>query len=489
MTNSCPQSIESPTLAADGTGSTRGQSTGRARCSRPVDAPRRRRSPMLRWLSASVAGLFGLSLLTGCLSWKHQAERYLALEPTRYVIAYPEGREQWSTFQDLVDRKRAQGFEVELLPFRMDIEPAERFAAVSRELVDLREPSGSAYLLILASHEELPMGAWPIRPSSKAVYSDLPLLAGVDRLGEQVGLADWKSATEFPPPWIAGRIPWSSEELVAAMLEGSASLDQRRSGKVALVGAERFSIPHDSAWVMSGVDDALEGFGWESTLLSEDWPRDARLDGCTLVRTTQLDEEDVEHVTQRHLSFLSSWAQSAPNLVYLVAHSNRMILPNPSDDRTGPEFVSLFGVGEHLIDPEAFLRFEHESVHAVVGAPPAPSSPALLMTTGCGTGSPRNVMLSELTRRGWVGGIWTSTHTNGPVPLFAAIRAERTAPRYIAAGLPIGLAHQATINAYLSDSARDPSGWLLGPASSRQRELNVLSYTIYGDPSIRIAEQ
>ena len=426
-------------------------------------------------------------LFVGCVSWKAQAERYLTLEPTRYVIVHPVGREDQPAVRAFIERKRARGFDIELVGLDLTLEPAARFAAIAEALAARNEPEQSAYLLILASHAELPMGPWPVTGAPEGVLSDLPLLAGVTELGRSVDDGDWRGAFAFPPPWIAGRVPFEGEHHIAAMLENSVAMEDREHAPTALLGTERFAVPFDAALVMAGVDAHLEERGWKATSYANDAPRDEALDRIELTRTGQNLAGHEVQLPPLHPTFLVDWARSAPDLVFLISHASGMPAKFTSED--GGEMVYFVGAGRGLINPETFLLYNDGGLHDALDAPASPVRPAFLMTTGCSMGDPENLMLADLVVRGWVGPIWTSTHTNGPAPPIAAMRAERSAVRYVAAGLPIGMAHHATITAYLSDATRDPFGWLVAPFLWGQREVNVLSYTIYGDPSVAIVER
>lgn len=437
----------------------------------------------------------GLSLLLsggalcGCVSWTAQAERYADLAPERYVIVHPEGREAWPVVQDLIARKRDQGLQVERVSFDPALEPEQRFLQVSRALAERRSPEGgSAYLLILASHAELPMGPWITTAAPEGILSDLPLLAGHDRLGGRLLGRDWRRATAFPPPWLAGRVPWEDERRVTALLEGGRDLEASREPPSALLGTERFLVPRDASWVMGVVDEDLERLGWESTLFSEDPPRDRSLDENTGRITRRGDGGEVLFSRPVHFGFLSCWAAEAPRLVYLISHASGLNVEVSGQEGTTNEKENLVGAGQKLIEPLAFLSYGDAGILEQLGTPAAPATPALLLTTGCTTGHPDNPLLSDLTLNGWVASMCTSTHRSGPIPLLAALRAERCAPRYLSEGLSVGLAQQATLNAFLTDSMRDPTGWLLSPWSWNQRAVNVLSYVVYGDPSLTLVE-
>jgi hypothetical protein len=106
-----------------------------------------------------------------------------------------------------------------------------------------------------------------------------------------------------------------------------------------------------------------------------------------------------------------------------------------------------------------------------------------LVTTGCYTGYPGNAAIVELFRRGWIAAFAGSTMNNGPSPLLPAVRAEVNIAYFLARGLPLGLAIQATKEAYDSESLRSVGHWFL-PSTRRQKRKNLLSYVVYGDPSL-----
>jgi len=403
---------------------------------------------------------------------------------------HPEGREQWPSVVEFMAHKSEQGFAVERIAFDPDLEPQERFLEVSRALVERRGPAGeSAYLLILASHAELPMGPWTTTGAPEGILSDLPLLAGHDRLGGRLLGRDWREAVAFPPPWIAGRLPWDGEPVVAALLEGTRELERSEGPPTALLGTERFIVPGDASWVMGGVHEDLEELGWESILFAEDPPFERSLDENAGYMTTRDDEGEVLSRDALYFGFTACWAEEAPQLVYLISHASGLTGRVRGKDGAPDGKVKIIGAGKKLLEPFTFLQWSDSDVHEDLEVPKAPATPALLLTTGCTTGHPDNPLLRNFILGGWTAVVWTSTHDNGPIPLIAAIRAERCVPRYLSAGLPVGMAHQATVNAYLTDSLRDPTGWILSPWSWNRRAVNVLSYVVYGDPSLAIGER
>ena len=445
-------------------------------------------SPGTRTISPLLAPLLAWGLLSGCVSWRAQAQRYADLAPERYVIVHPEGREQWPAVEELMARKRGEGYRVERVAFDPELEPEERFLEVSRALVERRGPAGeSAYLLILASHAELPMGPWTTTGAPEGILSDLPLLAGHDRLGGRLLGRDWQAAVAFPPPWLAGRVPWDDERRVAALLEGARELERSEDPPSALLGTERFLVPRDASWVMGVVDEDLERLGWESILFAEDPPFERSFDEKVGYRPTLDEKGEVLSKEPMYFGFTACWATEAPQLVYLISHASSLTARVPGEAGAPDGEVKLIGAGRKLLEPLTFLKYAEAEVHEQLETPKAPAIPALLVTTGCTTGHPDNPLLGGFARGGWVACIWTSTHLNSPLPLIAAIRAERCVPRYLSGGLTVGMAHQAALSAYLDDSLRDPLCWILSPWSWNQRAVNVLSYVIYGDPSLAVA--
>jgi len=428
-------------------------------------------------------------LLSSCVSWKAQAQRYAAIAPTRYLIVHPQGRQAWPAVEAFAAFKRGQGFAVEHLAFELDGTPAERFARVSRALAERRPAAGeSAYVLFLATHDELPMGPWPIAGQPEGVHSELPLLAGHTELDSRLRDRDWMDALDFPPVWIPGRLPYDEEPVVAAALTQTQELHELalEGAPRALLGTERVIIPKAAALIMSGVRDELVARGWEAVQLSEDRPRDEPLDEPALNLTTTHADGTEEPRGVLHPSFIAQWLRSSPELVYLISHASAHgIITHDAEHR--PLRSELYiGAGRMLLDARSLFLWFRYDMHEQLDLPARPSAPALLVTTGCSTGTPTNPLLATLVREGWMAAFCGSTTTNGPLPPIAALRAERSMPRYLTHDLPLGLALHACVNAYLSDSRSDPLGWLLYPWASRVRRANVLSYVNYGDPSLRL---
>ncbi|MDG2085033.1 MAG: hypothetical protein P8K66_08760, partial [Planctomycetota bacterium] len=81
------------------------------------------------------------------------------------------------------------------------------------------------------------------------------------------------------------------------------------------------------------------------------------------------------------------------------------------------------------------------------------------------------------------------TGDTSPLPLFAALRSERSAPRYLAQNLSLGITHHATLSGFLKDSQWDPGNWLLYPWARVTKIQNVLGLSIYGDPSLKTGSE
>ena len=416
----------------------------------------------------------------GCVSVERQAERYQQLQPQRYVIVHPEGREATAEYVDFAQWKSQQGYAVEWVSFDDALPADQRFRNVSQKLKQLRPAKGeSAYLLIAASNEELPMGPWQPAGTDLTIHSDLPLLAGREELGGHLERAEWEPAIRYPPQWICGRIPFEDAEVIATTLNSARVFHEKQGPIQALLGTERFAIANDSSMVMAGVRNDLKELDWETQLYNEDWPREKDLEELTV--ELKITEREEKNKTVRKMnvdwSFIESWNSQSPDLVYVISHASHM-----RNTVTQKEYI---GVGKKLFFPLAFEVWGDPTVNIWYGQR-WPKSPAIFFTTGCQMGRPDNEMLNMLAANGWTAAMVTSTHNTSPMPLIAAIRAERAAPLYLAAGLTVGQSHSATLNAYLKDSNWDPVNWLLYPWAKKAKLKNVLGLTIYGDPSISL---
>ena len=422
---------------------------------------------------------FFLLCTSGCVSIEKQAGKYQRLELKKYVIVHPEGRRSTPEYQEFALWKTQQGYTVEWISFDPKASPQERFISVSQQLKVAHPGTGqSAYLLIAASQEELPMGPWQISGTDLTIASDLPLMAGREELGGRIAPKDWKPALDFPPTWICGRIPYQHPEVVATSLRSARIFHENVKPVSALLGTERFAISNDSSMIMAGVRDDLKDLNWKTYLFNQDWPRDQKIDDKTVNVTATKTEGNQKTISKFDIewSFISSWNFNSPDIVYIISHSSK---------GSGKDDIQFIGAGNQLFHPQAFLLWNDPKFNTR-HEQRSPATPAVFLTTGCTMGTPNNSMLNLMAREGWTAAILTSTHDTAPLPLFAAIRAERAAPLYFAENLTVGQSIHATLNAYLKDSKWDPVNWLLYPWVKNAKLQNVLGVTIYGDPSISL---
>ncbi|MDG1455470.1 MAG: hypothetical protein P8R38_04630, partial [Planctomycetota bacterium] len=425
--------------------------------------------------------IFGVFLLwiSGCVSIDKQVEKYQQLDLKHYVIVHPEGRRSTPEYQEFALWKTQQGYTVEWISFDPKASPQERFISVSQQLKVAHPGTGqSAYLLIAASHEELPMGPWKPVHTNIEILSDLPLLSGKADLGETLHDSDWRPALTFPPPWIAGRIPYKNPEVAAAALNSARLFQEKKGPRFALLGTERFAIFNDASTVMAGVKKDFQSSQWDTLLMSQDLPRDESLSTSTFTLTSVNKESRTKTVTTLPCHFIDAWKKNSPDVVYVISHSENSEL----------EGRSHIGLGNKILPSLAFFCWnssEYWPSNRVFG----PQTPSILMTTGCQFGNPENQVLSTLTEKGWTAAIIAGTGDTSPLPLFAALRSERSAPRYLAQNLSLGITHHATLSGFLKDSQWDPGNWLLYPWAKKAKLQNVLGLTIYGDPSISIGER
>ncbi|MCR9244943.1 MAG: hypothetical protein NXI31_07915 [bacterium] len=424
------------------------------------------------------------AIASGCVSRIGQVERYAALAPTRYVVVLPAQRASWPCVQRFLAWKSAQGYAVETVTIPQGGTRSSRFTAVSEALERRRPKAGEcAYVLLLATPRQLPMGAWKLHEDERGTLSDWPLLAGVRDRHEVLEDVDWLDTARYPQRWIPGRIPFGSYRTVAAALRAAERYAARstRAERSALLGAERFGVPFDSSLILDAVRETLREGCWDTRLLSEDVPRDAPIAGH-IERIERLGKTVFASEATINFTFLREWATAVPDLVYVIAHSTLLTIESEvGQDR-------WFGIGKRAIDPISYLVYRAGG-HSRAKAPKTPSSPAILVATGCQVARPDNRLIDALFRDGWIAGYCGSTTDTGPLPPAAAVRAELRLPYYLARGLPIGVAMLATADAYLTESAWDPLTTLLRPWAEPMRRQNVLSWVFYGDPSLQLANR
>jgi len=431
--------------------------------------------------------MLAVLLLLGCKPTGSYLRRYQEIRPSRYTILLPAGREGLPCISRFAENKRRLGFSVELVAFTPGGTPAERFEEAWKLLAERAATHATpAYLLILATHEELPMGPWmlPGEPEEEFL-SDIPLTAPWEMAPPETLSEDsWRIAASPPGPWITGRPPYDNTETIEAALGAAVCFESPAESDPpqALLGAERFAVWADSAIVMSRARAAFRRAGWKGELWSQDPPRD-RPTG-TARRTVELPRPQAALEADRKrrgplrsvvttytptvsMDFLTRWAELSPRVVYAIAHAS----------------IFRGGVGKDLVDGDNMRALDLDPMASI-----GPASPAIFVSTGCLTGYPGNTAIVELFRRGWIAGFVGCTIENGPSPLIPAVRAEVNIAYFLARGLPLGLAVQATKEAYASESLRAPGHWFF-PSTRRLKRSNLLSYVIYGDPSLAARPQ
>ncbi len=153
-----------------------------------------------------------LLVLPACHSIEPYLAQYATVDARRYVIVAPTGRDRLPCVQRFVSRKESEGFDVRLVTFPNAGSTRERLTTVRRQL-NVHRPVGEslAYVLFLASHEELPMGPWKIEGSERTIRSDLPVLCGHTDPSIRLTESDWWSAVGHELRWVPGRIPFTVE--------------------------------------------------------------------------------------------------------------------------------------------------------------------------------------------------------------------------------------------------------------------------------------
>ena len=406
-----------------------------------------------------------------CRSVDPYLERCAALAPDRYVIVLPETRRGSPVVEQFADGKRNDGFAIEFVAFDPAAAPRRRLAHVARELDARRPQSGElAYVLFLAGADELPMGPWRIAGLEEPVESDLPLLLG--ELDPDVPLeeATWSRAMRAAFPWVPGRIPFTDEAALRAALGLRPAVAPSRT---ALLGSERFAVWGDTALVMAWARSELTTRGWSAVTFAEDWPADVALgeaDDDTLrerFSAAGLQVADGGPVPHADLLFVTCWAATGPDVVYVNSHGS-----------------SLFGtvtVGDYLFSESKLDRLAAAAA-AGDAAVATPGRPAIVVIAACKAGGPASALTSRLFRDGWASVLIASTAPTHPTPLWAAVRAEIDIAAALASGLPVGLRMRAVRESYFDD-ARCTWSYHLLDSTAPEVAHNLLALTLYGDPS------
>ncbi len=397
-----------------------------------------------------------LLLMGGCNLYAPYSAHYARLAPRRLVVLCPPGRQNLACVREILDFKRSQGFEPEILV----IDKAQDLPDLPLRLKSISEANpGPIYALILATAEEIPMGYWMIEGLDEAICSDLPYFLG-QVVSQDKAIPDelWQLAVDDDFPWLIGRIPFSDEETLEIVFRSTMHYCSRpRSSKPsALLGAGRFAFWGDSSFVMSRARNALRGRGWHTTFIGQDPPCEERFQREDIMVTNSFGKRfPVE------ISFPRRWQNESPDLVYLISHG------------------SFWGMDPY-IDVNQLAAFDQHFGETV-----RPEHPAILVTTGCGAGNPNSLILKELFRRGWICGFLGSTENNGPWPLAPAISAEINLARFLGNGSSVSAAVQGLKECFWDHSRWSPTYWFL-PFARRIARTNILSYVYYGDPTLRL---
>ncbi|MBN2703487.1 MAG: hypothetical protein JXR23_04675, partial [Pontiellaceae bacterium] len=408
--------------------------------------------------------------MSGCRSIQPYIQTYTQMPATHYVFVMPEGRETLPCVKEFIAFKQEQGFMPEVLSFSMALSPDERCIFVQEQLAQ-RKPNGNsyAYVLFIATEEELPMGPWKFEGHDQTVVSDIPLLLGKAIIPEEtIRDEDWSDAYSSKFPWIPGRIPFSDEDVLETIFSSTRQyFTQPETSKPhALLGAERFMCMSDFSLVMGRAKRAFIKQGWESILFAQDGPADVRVgkskEDESVVRISARTAADPNIVVLYDVTidkaFVRYWARHVPRVVYIGAHSCLFSADNN------------ISIGRYLVSSYAINALS-ENLN--------PDRPAVLMTTGCSVGKPNNDLLKKLFSEKWICCFVGTSETIDPYPLWAGIGAEINIAKSMADGMSPGMALRATRDCYFDQSKRKLSSkkaWMI--------RRNLFSFVIYGDPSV-----
>ncbi len=420
--------------------------------------------------------------LASCTIHPPDLRRTFAARPREYWVVAPPERECLPELQLLLEHKRAEGLHVELV----GLDPARTSAANwerVRARLAARPGREPAFLLVLATPQELAMGPWTLEEGGARVASDLPLALELP-LEEARTLS--RAELERPPRWIVGRVPWAERAVVARALRSASEYADGTRERSALLGARRFLLPGDSSAALARARAELVRFGVDGELWADAPPRDRALGECTrrAERTVWIELHSTQwRVHERaddapygstlqparvselvSTDFVERWVEREPALVYLLAHANS----------------GLHSMGRALLGTSVLAGWD-----ARAGGARAPQRPALLLASGCAIGDPAEPLLRELFARGFVAACAASTAENGPLPLGPALDAERDVAAFLAQGAPLGSAAAWTKRVY-DRAARRTLSWWLWPFAREIWATNLASYVVYGDPALAL---
>ena len=422
-------------------------------------------------LSSAAALSFALLAAAGCHSIDPFLERCASASPADYVVVVPGARAESPCVQAFLARKRAAGLTVHVVPIDLTLGARERTTHVVRQLDAHRPAPGElAYVLFLATADELPMGPWNVEGLDTPVESDLPLLLGDLAPDTPIAEATWSQALTPEFPWVPGRIPFADDATLTAALDGGAD---HAPPLTAMLGAERFALWWDTSLVMSRARQRFVDRGWSAVTYAEDSPCDIELgesdEGALReqFRERGIGLPDGAPAPDAGLLFVAHWARTAPGVVYLNSHGSSLFITT---------------VGDYLLSERKLDRLA--DVAAAWDTPPAPAHPAVVVIAACQAGGPGSELTSRLFRDGWARTLIASTENTHPTPLWAAIRAEIDTGAALASGLPVGLGMRAVRESYFDD-ARSSWSYCLFDSTAPEVAQNLLALTLYGDPSSR----
>lgn len=427
---------------------------------------------MNRLHKATCSLLLSLSLFSSACNFTANYVLEARLEhPPDYVVVSTSKRLQLDCVKDFLSFKRSQGFQVQTLILDLDkpmsprcLEVQERLSELSGEL-----EAPEAYVLLLATPEELTMGPWKFEGLERPRLSDAPYFFGHPCPPEkEIAKETWELLLREDFVWNGGRIPYEDPELLAAIFESTKKYFSAGKGpRRGMLGAERFALPLDSSLILSQAKEALEDRGFEVDLYASDWPYDVELGYTRSGRSGWSLKED----------FMRAWAEKSPLFIYTLSHGGS------------------HSIGRYLIDPAVLARLSHKTKKGekIDGSQYfgredrcrvfRPGVPAVLFSSGCFSGSPRSPMLRALFRRGWMAGFAGFLDVSIPLPLVAALNSEVNVAKFGASGLPFSRVIRLIREVYVDQSVWDPFYHLL-PYVRRSLMTNCLASVYYGDPSL-----
>lgn len=249
------------------------------------------------------ASRFGVMLLlasSACTNVHRYARSYGELSFDELLVVTPSEWSDREALEAFVDHKRANGFEVTILPVDLSMNAPVRLEHVRDQLRQHAPTEGAATaVLILGDLEMIPAGPWSVEGVTEKIYSDVPVTItheNAPALDESVQWEDLEGQFETHPAHVVGRIPFGDPQLVDSVLASSMHYEQLASERKenALFAAAPWGPPLAVGIIVDGARDAMTERGWDAVMYGADGSPDRQLGGPAYITLSHVQDRTRE---------------------------------------------------------------------------------------------------------------------------------------------------------------------------------------------------